>query len=125
MNKLFKVSNICILCVALFLASCTDMEAPKVEQQEEPAQEEASATSLQQISIAAMKFEPSTIMFNIGDTLIFTNNDLVEHNVTQFPDATWASPTLKSGESWTFVPTQNDSFYCSIHPTMKGNIEIR
>lgn len=126
MKNLVKIKNLWLLCFFLILASCTKTE-PSVPEipQTQPTEQKATVSQTQNISIAQMKFEPNHISTNVGDTLIFTNNDIVAHNVTQVPDAKWASPLLQPGESWTFVPKQSDSLYCSIHPTMKGYIEVK
>lgn len=74
------------------------------------------------VEISAMKFISDTVMVHPGDTVTFVNKDLVAHNATQLPDSIWQSPDLQEGESWSFVPTQSDSFFCSIHVVMKGYI---
>lgn len=74
------------------------------------------------VEISAMKFIPDTVMVHLGDTVFFVNKDLVAHNATQIPDSTWRSPDLQEGQSWSFVPTQSDSFFCSLHLVMKGYI---
>lgn len=126
MKNLVKIKNLWLLCFFLTLASCTKTE-PSVPEipQTQPSEQKATVSQTQNITIAAMKFEPNNIAASVGDTLIFTNNDIVAHNVTQVPDAKWASPLLQPGESWTFVLTQSDSLYFSIHPTMKGYIEVK
>lgn len=74
------------------------------------------------IEISSMKFIPDTVMVHPGDTVTFVNKDLVAHNATRLPDSVWQSPNLQENESWSFVPTQSDSFFCSIHMVMKGYI---
>lgn len=77
------------------------------------------------VEISAMKFIPDTVIVHPGDTVVFINKGLVAHNATQLPDSTWQSPDLEEGESWSFVPTQSDSFFCSIHVVMKGYIIMK
>jgi len=74
------------------------------------------------VEISSMKFVPDTVMVHQGDTVVFINKDLVAHNAVQLPDSIWRSPDLQEGESWSFVPSQSDSFFCSIHLVMKGYI---
>lgn len=126
MNHPLKIKNIWLLFFFLIMASCTKTE-PSIPDipQTQPSEQKATVPQTQNITIVGMKFEPNNIAAKVGDTLIFTNNDIVAHNVTQVPDKKWASPLLQPGESWTFVPTQSDSLYCSIHPTMKAYIEIK
>ena len=77
------------------------------------------------VEISAMKFVPDTVMVHPGDTIVFINKGLVAHNATQLPDSAWQSPDLQQGESWSFVPKQSDSFFCSIHVVMKGYIMMQ
>lgn len=127
MNQLFKFRNFWFVCIALTFASCNKTEPANVETQSTTTQTEEAIqpSQTQKISIVGMKFTPNVIEAKSGDTLIFTNNDIVAHNVTQLPGKKWASPLLQPGESWTFVPTQSDSLFCSIHPTMKGYINLQ
>lgn len=72
-----------------------------------------------------MKFKPDKITVHKGDTVLFINQDLVRHDVTEEPEKCWRSPALATGESWRLVVTQNTDYLCSFHPTMKGKIVIR
>lgn len=75
------------------------------------------------VEIENMQFRPDTISVHKGDTVTWINNDIVAHNVTQ-REATWASPTLPSGATWQKVINKSDSYYCSIHINMKGEIVV-
>ena len=126
MTNLIKIKNIWFLCFFLILANCTKTE-PSIPEitQTQPSEQKATVSQTQNITIAAMKFQPDHIAAKVGDTLIFTNNDIVAHNVTQVPNKKWASPSLRPVQSWKLVPTQSESLFCSIHPTMKGYIEVK
>lgn len=124
MNRLFNLIKFCLVCLGLFLASCTSNEPAKTEKETTKPAVEQAIPEKQEISIAAMKFSPDAISVKVGDTLVFTNNDLVAHNVTQYPDSKWASPSLEPGDSWTYLPKESDSFFCSFHIIMKGNIKV-
>lgn len=76
------------------------------------------------VVIEQMKFNPQTITVNKGDTVLFINKDIVEHNATEDNKA-WQSPTLQMGDSWKFVPEKSADYYCSIHIVMKGRIEVK
>lgn len=77
------------------------------------------------VIISGMKFQPESLTINKGDTVIWINEDIVSHNVTEQPDNAWASDTLASGQSWKRVLDQSTDYYCSIHPTMKAKIVVR
>ncbi len=76
------------------------------------------------ISIEQMKFQPDNITVSSGDTVIFLNHDMVEHDVTEEKQQ-WKSKPLATNASWKLVPTKSGSYYCSIHPVMKGKITVQ
>ncbi|MCO6482156.1 MAG: hypothetical protein J5I62_05135 [Flavobacteriales bacterium] len=76
------------------------------------------------VSIAQMKFQPDTVRIHPGDTIVWTNNDVVDHDATAFPDSAWTSGTLHPGDSWRFVPQASTPYFCSIHVVMKGAVIV-
>ncbi len=119
---IIRIGTTLIICFAIFLMGCT---------RQQKGSEQGQTTGTERIpvkytvNIHLMKFIPDTIQIYPGDTLLFTNNDIVDHNVTDFPGLKWASPTLKSGDSWTYVPAGSGTYFCSIHQVMKGEIVIK
>ncbi len=77
------------------------------------------------VLISDMKFQPEQIEVSRGDTLIWKNNDIVAHDVTEFPDKKWTSSEIPPGGSWKMAVTQSSDYYCSIHPEMEGKIVIK
>ncbi|MCO5231702.1 MAG: hypothetical protein M9958_11180 [Chitinophagales bacterium] len=77
-----------------------------------------------QVSISGMTYMPDTVTATIGDTVIFTNNDIVPHNVTEINNH-WASPTLNPGDTWKTVVDSSSDYYCSLHLVMKGRISAK
>jgi plastocyanin len=77
------------------------------------------------IVIQQMKFTPASLTVNKGDTIIWTNKDIVEHNVTDKATKEWASPNLSPGMSWSKVITTSATYVCTIHPVMKGSLQVR
>lgn len=73
------------------------------------------------VKIIAMKFIPDTLHANIGDTVVFKNEGIVQHNVTN-DDSSWASPNFDPDSSWQMTVKGNLNYHCSIHPVMKGVI---
>lgn len=76
------------------------------------------------VVIHNMKFAPDTLSINKGDTVVFVNQDIVEHNAVALPDSAWMSPHIKMGESWKCTPTTSTDYFCSIHVVMKGRINV-
>jgi plastocyanin len=75
------------------------------------------------VEIIQMQFQPALLKIHKGDTVIFINKDLVEHDVTEVNKA-WHSPPLATNRSWKWVATKSADYYCSIHLIMKGQIIV-
>lgn len=76
------------------------------------------------VSIEMMQFEPDTLTVQPGDTIQWINKDIVSHDVSHFPDRNWHSDTLNKDATFIKVATDSFSYFCSIHPTMRGKILI-
>lgn len=76
------------------------------------------------VSIVQMKFQPETLRVHQGDTVVFTNKDLVDHDVTSLPDSAWTSHPLHTGDSWRWVADKRTDYFCSLHVVMRGRVEV-
>jgi plastocyanin len=76
------------------------------------------------VKIVAMKFVPSEITVAKGTTIIFINNDIVTHDITEEANKAWSSNLLAPSKSWSMIPEKSANYYCSIHVVMKGKIII-
>ncbi len=76
------------------------------------------------VEIAQMKFNPSVLKANEGDSIVFVNHDIVVHDVTEEKDKNWSSRALAPGSAWVLIADKTVSYYCSIHPVMKGEIIV-
>ena len=77
------------------------------------------------VRIIGMKFEPSDIMINPGDTVTWVNSDDLPHTVTEDTGA-WTSGKIEAGQAFSrqFCDTGALSYHCQIHPAMKGIVSI-
>ncbi|MEP7279888.1 MAG: plastocyanin/azurin family copper-binding protein [Bacteroidota bacterium] len=80
--------------------------------------------ALYKVEIRQMKFEPSELKVKKGDKVVFVNEDIVTHDVTEAKRRRWTSSPLKTGEYWTLVVTESSDYFCSLHPVMKGRIIV-
>jgi plastocyanin len=82
----------------------------------------------QTVVIKQYAYSPANLTIGHGDTVTWTNQDSVEHDVkvTQGP-ATFRSPLLGKGQSWshTFTTAGSYAYICSVHPDMKASITVR
>lgn len=83
-----------------------------------------NAPRLHHVQIKDMKFIPAELSVKKGDVVMWTNKDIVNHDVTEV-SKTWASPRLKSGGSWKKTVTKSADYFCSIHVVMKGKILVK
>lgn len=79
------------------------------------------------VSIAGFAFAPATLNAQAGDTVVWTNNDSVPHTATS--DS--GSPSFSTGQiaagssaSVTFTAAGTYTYFCEIHPGMRGTIAV-
>ena len=77
-----------------------------------------------QIIISSMQFNPAELTIQKGDTVVFVNQDLVVHDITENPGTTWSSSKLSPGQSYKIAIRATSGYYCSIHPSMKGKLIV-
>jgi plastocyanin len=79
------------------------------------------------IAIEEMTFSPSDVTARPGDTVVWTNKDVVAHTVTSQTGA-FDSKLIPPGGTWKYVvKTKTGAFgyKCSYHPTMTATLTIR
>jgi plastocyanin len=76
-----------------------------------------------EVAIEAFRFEPASIDARPGDTIVWTNRDLVPHTVTA-ADSAWDSGSIVPGATWSLVVGGADraAYFCEFHPPMKGEL---
>lgn len=86
---------------------------------------EARHPQVYTVLIKEMKFVPAQIQLKKGDVVVWINQDLVVHDVTEAKARAWRSPEIAPGKSWRLVAHQSVTYFCSFHPLMKGSIQIQ
>ena len=78
-----------------------------------------------QVEIRAMQYVPAELTVAAGDTIVWTNTDIVPHTVTAI--GTLDSQQIDSKRQWqTVVMTKGElSYGCTFHPTMHGKLVVR
>jgi plastocyanin len=124
MSKSLKLlrNSVCFVCTLFLLNSCS---SPNGEAAKKEAAKEAPAFSTDTVIVKQMQFTPAVLTVKKGDTVIWINNDLVDHDVTSDESKKFYSDTLRVGKSWKWVAIDSAGYHCSIHPTMKGQILIK
>jgi len=77
------------------------------------------------VSIEGMKFTPDKLDIDVGDTVEWTNNDVHDHTVTA-KDGSFKSDNIGNGQTFshTFKKAGKFAYSCSLHPRMKGQINV-
>jgi len=76
------------------------------------------------VSIVNFAFSPNSLNINKGDTVIWTNNDGAPHKIA---GDNINSSVMSKGQTFsqTFNIAGSINYYCSIHPAMKGVINVK
>lgn len=85
----------------------------------------AQATGLVVVHIKGFKFVPATLSIKTGTTVKFINDDQDAHTATAL-DKTFDSGGLDTSDVWshTFAKPGTYSYFCAVHPYMKGVISV-
>jgi plastocyanin len=116
--------------VASLLSSCSSGSPPAKETSQTPATSQSSqpaqtAQTAPAVLIQGFKFQPADLTVKVGDSVQFTNSDIVPHNAVSA--GKFDSGKLQKGQSWKYVAKEKGTFdyLCTLHPNMKGRITIR
>jgi plastocyanin len=77
------------------------------------------------VVIEAMKFAPADVTVKPGDTIVWTNKDIVAHTVTAKTGA-FDSKVIPPGGTFKYVARKKGAFayICSLHP-MTAKLKVR
>jgi amicyanin len=88
----------------------------------------AEAVSTTSVNISNYSYEPASIKVKVGQTVTWTNQDAVQHDVVADSESADApkSELLSKGESYsfTFKKAGTYNYHCSPHPYMKGTVVV-
>lgn len=78
------------------------------------------------VAISGFSFKPATLTVTAGQSVRFVNRDQEAHTVTASNNS-FDSAGLDSGASWshTFTRPGTYTYFCELHPYMKGTIIVR
>jgi plastocyanin len=87
---------------------------------------EAYGGTTVQVAIAGFRYRPAAAGAQVGDTLMWTNNDGVDHTVTLDSNPARTSGHIHPGQSFSAVASKAGTFayHCSIHPFMHGSVTV-
>jgi plastocyanin len=78
------------------------------------------------VSVENFNFIAAAVTVPAGTTVVWTNNDDIEHTVTA-SDNSFASQPLEAGGqfAYAFTTAGTYSYFCAIHPFMTGKVIVQ
>jgi plastocyanin len=130
MNRLLPTTGmqLYLLFFIMFFVGCSTPEE-RVQHDSNAVKASAPVAAIAEnkadtVKIKQMKFEPAVLTVAAGTTIVFINEDMVTHDVTEETTRAWASGLLPPSKSWSMVADKTANYFCSIHVVMKGKIVV-
>ena len=78
------------------------------------------------VAIEGMRFSPADLAVKAGDTIVWTNGDIVAHTVTAKTGA-FDSKIIPPDGTWKYVARSKGDFvyFCSLHQPMTAALKVR
>jgi len=123
------------LCLAasggLALAACGDSNSSSSSSSGKKKKKKSSTTSTAGgpgVVMQNIQFDPSSVSVKAGNTVTWTNNESVQHDVTA-DDGSFKSGQpggMKQGDKYehAFDKAGSFAYKCTIHPNMTGTVEV-
>jgi plastocyanin len=79
-----------------------------------------------EVSEEGIAFVPAEVTVGVGDTVTWTNNDSVDHDVTADGFSSGEPGGMAPGESFehTFDEAGTFDYVCTVHPGMEGTVVV-
>ncbi len=107
------------------------MPGPTSEPAPEPTMMPTQEGKTVDVALDLFLFKPDRIEINVGDTVVWTNKDDIQHTVTfgtpEQPGALFDSGFFTLGQtfSYTFAEPGEYAYFCQRHPHMQGVIVVK
>ena len=90
-----------------------------------PLDGNARAATTHNVYMDGFAFKPQTVSVQVGDTVVWTNNDTFLHTTTADGGA-WDSGDMSQGDTFpfTFTAPGTYSYRCSFHASMTGTVIV-
>ena len=113
MRRVFYLASMAALLLAMLAGRQATLAAP-------------AAAAPAEVKIDNFNFSPATLTVAVGTAVTWTNRDDIPHTVVS-DDKSIKSKALDTDEKFTFTfsKTGTYTYFCSIHPKMKGTIVVQ
>lgn len=78
------------------------------------------------VAMKDIQFAPKVVTVKVGQTVVWTNTDSVQHDVRALKGATFQSALFGQGGTYEFTPKKAGTveYDCSVHPGMVGSLKV-
>jgi plastocyanin len=78
------------------------------------------------VTMEGIAFNPAEVTISVGDTVTWTNEDSVGHDVTGDDFKSGAAGGLAQGDTFehTFEKAGTFDYVCTVHPGMEGTVKV-
>ena len=122
-----------LVALSLGLAACGDSGSDSTSEAESAVTEETEsepapsgeAAKSEKVDIVEFTYEPDPVVVQVGGKVIWQNQDTAPHTATA-DDGSFDTGTIEKGKlgSETFKEAGTFTYFCEIHPTMHGTVEV-
>jgi plastocyanin len=79
-----------------------------------------------EVSMEGIAFEPAEVTVAVGDSVTWTNNDSVAHDVTADSFSSGEAGGMAGGDTFehTFEEAGSFDYVCTVHPGMDGTVVV-
>ena len=102
----------------------TEEAEDATETESEPAPS-GEASKSEKVDIVEFTYQPDPVVVQVGGKVIWQNQDTAPHTATA-DDGSFDTGTIEKGKigSETFKEAGTFTYFCEIHPTMHGSVEV-
>lgn len=103
----------------------TTEETESMESTESEPAPSGEAKKSEKVDIVEFTYQPDPVVVQTGGKVIWQNQDTAPHTATA-DDGSFDTGTIEKGKigSATFKEAGTFTYFCEIHPTMKGTVEV-
>lgn len=112
--------------------AATTAPATSAAEPEEPTTEAAAPTTTEAdgdtvaVSMKDIQFVPKVVTVKVGQTVVWTNTESIQHDVRALKGAKFQSALFGEGGTYEFTPKTAGTveYDCSVHPGMVGTLNV-
>jgi plastocyanin len=103
----------------------SEESAGETESTESEAAPSGEAAKSEKVEIVEFTYQPDPVVVQVDGKVIWQNQDTAPHTATA-DDGSFDTGTIEKGKlgSATFKEAGTFAYFCEIHPTMKGTVEV-